>query len=371
MSKKLQINITSEGTQGRVDIIGNISEWGDNNAIDFRERCQALKDAGVTACLVYLMTNGGDCFQANEIVNILIEIFGTYTGEGGAIVASAGTYVAVNATSFVMAKNGQFMIHKPSGYVGGNETEMENYLKLLKNMTVAYYDAYKAKLKTPEADFKTKWDSGDIWMTADEAKTYGFVTTVKEPIKITQAIALDIVAIGSPIKIDPQDIINSKPNTKNEMNLQVTAKALGLPDTATEDEVNAKLAQNAQKAKDYDALKASTDLKEKELNAANIKTELDKAEKEHRIKADTRGNWEQMLTANFAGTKAVLDSIQPVVALSTEIKASVDGKGATYQGKTFEQMQDENPIMLAELEDEKPEAYAALFADWKTRNRIK
>ena len=76
MSKTLQINIKAEGTVGRVDIIGNISEWGDNNAIDFRERCQEAKDAGATSCKLYIMTNGGDCFQANEIYNILIEIFG-------------------------------------------------------------------------------------------------------------------------------------------------------------------------------------------------------------------------------------------------------------------------------------------------------
>lgn len=371
MSKNLQINITAEGTQGRVDIIGNISEWTANNAIDFRERCQEIKEAGATTCLVYLMTNGGDCFQANEIVNILIEIFGSYIGEGGAIVASAGTYVAVNATSFTMAKNGQFMIHKPSGSIYGNETDMENYLKLLKDMTVTYYEAYKAKLKTTEADFKAKWDAGDIWLTAQEAKDYGFVTLIKEPVKITQAIALDIVAIGSPIKIDPKDIIISNQNKENEMDLKAFAKSLGLPDTATEDQVNAQVATNAQKAKDYDTLLAATALKEKETTTANIKALLDTAEKEHRIKADTRKNWEEMLTANYAGTKFILDSIQPVVALSTEIKISVDGKGTTYQGKTFEQLSDEDPELLATLQDENPDAYDKLFADYKTRNRIK
>jgi hypothetical protein len=54
MSKTLKINIAAEGTVGRVDIIGNIAEWSDNNAVDFRERCQVVKDAGATTCKVYI-----------------------------------------------------------------------------------------------------------------------------------------------------------------------------------------------------------------------------------------------------------------------------------------------------------------------------
>ena len=370
MSKTLQIKISAEGTQGRVDIIGNISEWGDNNAIDFRERCQAIKDAGATRCHLYIMTNGGDCFQANEIYNILIELFGEYTGEGGAIVASAGTYLAVNATSFTMARNGQFMVHKPSGGTYGNETEVENHLKLLKNMTTSYYAAYKVKLKKPESDFKMKWDGGDFWMTAQEAKDWGFVTDVKEPVKVTKAFAEQIKAIGSPLDFDPTDIIISKSNLENEMELKILAKAIGLPDTATEDQVNAKIADNAKKAGDYDALLSATAQKEKTEKADNIKAALDKAEKEHRIKADTRANWEQMLTANYETTIKVLDSIQPVQKLSSEIIKSVDGLGATYNGKTFEQLQD-TPEALEALQNEKPEAFDAIFDDYKKRNRIK
>ena len=365
----LQISIKSEGTVGRVDIIGNISEWGDNNAIDFRERCQEVKDAGATSCLVYLMTNGGDCFQANEIVNILIEIFGSYTGEGGAIVASAGTYIAVNATSFLMAKNGQFMIHKPAGSVYGTETDMENYLKLLKNMTISYYGSYKAKLKKPEPDFLAKWDGGDFWMTAQEAKDWGFVTEVKEPVKVTQALAASIKASGSPLDFSPEYIILNQ-NKDNEMNLQAIALTLGLAATATEPEITAKIAENAKKAGDYDALVAATAQKEKTEKAANIKAALDKAEKEHRITADTRANWQTMLEANYETTIKVLEAVQVVSALSSEIVVSAENGTKTYNGKSYEQLEAENPALLADLAENKSEVFAALFADWKNRKGI-
>lgn len=358
MAGALQVNITSENNTARVDIIGSISEWNRNNAADFRQKCQESKDAGATSCYVYLMTTGGDCFQANEIVNILNDVFKGYTGEGGAIVASAGTYIAVNATAFTLAKNGQFMIHKPSGWTDGNETEIENYLKLLRNMTSTYYDAYLKKLKKPGSEFKAKWDAGDFWMTAQEAKDWGFISDIKEPVKIDDHTAQAIRACGSPIQVT----ITNYSNKDENMSLEATATALGLPKDATQEQINAKIAENARKVKDFEAFEARQ-------KTEKILAELDKAEKEHRIKATSRTKWEEKFNADFEGTKALLDDIEPVVSLSKNLK---NGAAAgTYQGKTFEQLQDEDPDLLAELQDEQPDTYEALFADWKKRNKIK
>ena len=364
MSKNLQINISAEGATGRIDIIGSISEWNRNNATDMRTRCQELKTGGVTSCHVYLMTVGGDCFQANEIVNILTEVFGSYTGEGGALVASAGTYIAVRASNFVLAKNGQFMIHKPSGWTSGTETDIENYLQLLKNITKDYYDTYVAKLKKPEADFKAKWDGGDFWMTAQDAKDWGFISDIKEPVKIDTETAQAISACGSPIKVT---ITNHK--IKEEMSLQATALALGLSADATQEQVNARIAENAQKAKDLEALQARLDAEKKTKQTADIKAALDGAEKEHRINAESRGNWETMFAKDFEGTMALLNDIKPVKKLSGDLGTSASGNG-TYQGKTFEQWQDEDPEMLAELEKTDPDTFDALFAAYKKKNKI-
>lgn len=367
---ELKIIIKAESTQARVDIIGSISEWNNNNATDMRQRCQELKDSGCNSCHVYVMSEGGDCFQANEIVNILNEVFGSYTGSGGALVASAGTYIAVCATSFENASNGQWMIHKPSGGTYGNETEIENQLTLLKNMTKTYYDMYMSKCKKPEADFKAKWDAGDFWMTAQEAKEWGFITSIKEPVKVTQAMAASIKASGSPIDFSPEDIIISTQNKDNEMNLQAIALTIGLAANASEADITARIAENAQKAKDYDALRAQIETKEKNELAAKIKARLDKAEQEKVITADSRKGWESVLNADYDANVKLLDSMKPVVALSDEIIPSAEGGAGTYNGKTFEELQ-ETPAILEALQKEKPTVYDALFADWKTRNGLK
>ena len=77
-----------------------------------------------------------------------------------------------------------------------------------------------------------------------------------------------------------------------------------------------------------------------------------------------------MLEANYETTIKVLDSIQGVSALSTEIVIANDGNGATYNGKTYEQLEAENSTLLAELAENKPETFNALFADWKKRKNI-
>lgn len=370
--KFLNINITSEGIQGRIEIIGSISEWNKNNASDFREKCKNLKDSGVTTIHVYLMTVGGDCFQANEIVNILQEFFPQgYSGEGGALVASAGTYIMVNAKKALtsLAKNGQFMIHKPSGGTWGNETDVENYLTLLKNMTVTYYDAYIARLSKnkTEADFKAKWDSGDFWMTAKEAQEWGFVSEVKSPVQIDDSIAEAIKACGSPLDFQ----IQNKINIQNDMELKVMAMTIGLAADSTEEQVTARLADLNSKATAYDALKADVAAKEKSEKDAKIKAALDKAESDKRIKPEARKDWQQYLEANFETGARMLNAIPVVSKMSTGLSSGSVSSEGTYQGKTWEQLQDESPEMLASLESEKPEVFEALFADYKKRNNIK
>ena len=51
----LQITIKADGTQGRLYLIGSISEWNDNNAKEMRQRCQELKDSGATSCFLYII----------------------------------------------------------------------------------------------------------------------------------------------------------------------------------------------------------------------------------------------------------------------------------------------------------------------------
>lgn len=351
---KMPFLITAQNVNNvaNIKIIGHIG-W-DTDAISFREQCEALKKQGVKDVNVYIMTPGGSCFDADEIANIIDSFEGKKTGEGGALVASAGTRIAAILSEFSMPENGQFMVHKPKGSANGTNIAIRNYLTLMDNTDKIYYDTYLSIVKDKDK-FKEKWPAGDWWMTASEAKEEGFITSVKPKIKIDREAAAVIEACCSPIAIDNNNINQ----TKTEMELKTLAVSLGLDENATEAQVNAKIKENAKAAADLQALQTQNEAKEKEEKAKKVKACLDKAIADKRIKADARANWEKMLNDNFETASAALESISPIEKPSTTLVVA-DGK-KTYHGKTFEQLQDENPELLDKLQKEDPEAFDELF----------
>ena len=360
---KLFLNITSEGTTGRVEIIGSISEWNANNSTNFREKCKELKASGVTDCNVYLMTAGGDSMQASEIVNILNESFGKYKAEGGAMVASAGTYIAVCAEKYVMAKNGQMMIHKPATWADGNETEIENKLSLLKNVTADYLEKYKAKLKKPEADFLAKWNAGDFWLTASEAVEWGFADEVKEPQKLDAKTENFISAMLA-------DTFNNNQNSENEMKnlvtLLVAAFALeGINENSTEAQVVAAVQGR------FNALQTEHDNLKAQVQAQTdnaIKAMLDEAQAQGKIFAtagkkveDIRATYEKVgKTSGIEALATILGGLQ--VSASIMAQLGKDGKGgASDEIKTFDELLAKGETFVSAFKAENPDEYKKLY----------
>ena len=92
-----------------------------------------------------------------------------------------------------------------------------------------------------------------------------------------------------------------------------------------------------------------------------MKALLEKAIADKRITADTSAAWQKMLEDNFEAAKAAIEAIKPIEKLSSQVAISKDGGKATYNGKTFAELQDTDPEVLEELERKDPEAFAELF----------
>ncbi|MDR2628106.1 MAG: ATP-dependent Clp protease proteolytic subunit [Dysgonamonadaceae bacterium] len=349
-----QISAAKKGEVAEIRITGHIGWETDANV--FRLQVDSLVKAGIQDAHIYINSPGGSCFDAAEIVNIITSNFkGNITGEGGALVASAATYISMHCKTFIMPANGAFMIHKPSGVASGRPEDIRAYLKLLEAIEQEYYNVYKAVAKDLSV-FEEKWKTSDWWLTAQEAKEQGFITDVKTKAKIDRETTAIIKACGCPFDIKEDDY----QQTEKEMDLKTTAIMLGLPETATEAEVKAKLEANKKAAADLETLRAAQAQKEKTEKEAKIKAALDKAITDKRIKADCRGEWEKMLNDHFETASKALESIAPVEKLSSQIVTSTEGK-KTYRGKTFAQLQDEDPDVLADLEKNDPEAFSELF----------
>lgn len=354
----MNISAIKEKGKARIEIKGTIAGWRDSER-NFTRSVEDMIREGIKDVHLYINSPGGDCFEANEIVNVIRKFPGKITGEGGALVASAATYIAIHCEEFIMPENGLFMIHQPRGYANGTQKQVKSYLELLEKMSGNYYQAYLKKTTMKEEDFKEKWEAGDFWMNAKEAKKYGFATQIEGKASITTASAKEIAEAGYTGPVAITEITN--PLNNEEMELNALLVQFGMPANTTEDKFIQTVSEWKRKAERTEMLEK----KEEERQSAEIESLLNKAILEKRITADTKDDWKETLESNFETGKRMLESLTPVVKPTIKVPAS---KGTTE--KTFEQLQDEDPEALARLESEDPEAFQALYNDYVKRNKV-
>ena len=229
---------------------------------------------------------------------------------------------------------------------------------MLKAIDGEYYSSY-SKIAKDKATLDKHWGVSDYWMTAKKAKEQGFVSRVTPKINIgkdADAIRAMMEGKGK----EPNSIHNINKNIK-QMDVKVIAATLGLSADATEEQVGAKIAENVRKAAELDALKAQLESERKSRQEASVKAILETAIADKRITADTSAAWQKMLEDSFESAKAAIEAIKPIEKLSSQIDLPKEGGKATYNGKTFAELQDTDPEALEELERKDPEAFAELF----------
>lgn len=340
-AEKIPFRITAvkKDKVAHIDIIGEIG-W-EVNSKQFLSDVRNLKEEGCTDAFLYMTTPGGSCFDANEIANILTENFEKINGEGGAVVASAGAYLVSICDTFTMPANGQFMIHRPKGCACGTVTDIEAYLTMMGNIDKDYLNRFTAKATNKE-DLKKKWESGaDYWMTAKEAKEAGFITAVREKVKIDKETKdmLRACASGNTDRI-------SQILTNDTENMKQLADLLKLKAEATEiDFVNAvspilsentTLKADLQKEKDdkktlQDRLNA---IEEADKQAKKVKAEalIVDAIKDGRLADDekhtSKAFWLKNFEADFEGASAELGKLPKRKDVKSQLGEGGTGESA-------------------------------------------
>ena len=360
LAAQFPLSITAEEKNDKavIRISGAIYEWN-NSANWFRRQIESFNEKGITEASLHINTPGGDVFQAAEIHNEIKAFEGKIIGYGGAMVASAGTYIRLGCDEFYMVANGKWMYHKPSGVMRGNEDDLESELKLLKAITTDYREGYANLTGLSEEQIEKNWSKGDVWLSAKEAKEEGWITGISAfKAKITEKETAMFTACGMP---DPPKPTKKKPklNIKTEMDLKATALRLGLEENATEAEVNAEMAKLRAKAGRVDQLeleatqKAENDRKQK---IADIKAQAIKDKKMTAKTADSMDKWAE---TDFEGWKAHVESLPTLQKLSETVTGSA-GKGTTagLKDKKFEDLSDKE---LTALQEEDPEAFQAKY----------
>ncbi|WP_230466775.1 ATP-dependent Clp protease proteolytic subunit [Faecalibacter macacae] len=349
---KLVVEASSSEGLATIRIIDRISEYSDNSANSIRALIDGFVSRGVNKATIYINSRGGSVFEASEIINELnkIEVQEIVVG---AIAASAATRILVEYPGKVKAyATSQFMIHKPMMGTYGNEDQIEGELKMLKNSTVDYRQAYAKAFNMTEDEIDELWKS-DYWMNATEAKSKGLIAEV---IQTDQEIKAEDVALleacGAPVI---PEVSNSK---SNYMDRDKLISKLGLSADATDEQIEAALDAAQTKAQTADTLAAEAQQSKETIAEALVNENFAKK----KFTADAKAHWKALAVADYNGTKAVLDAMPAVEkpnpgvdanAGNGQVNAHKDWTLDDYLSKdpqAYEQLKIDNPARAEELE---------------------
>ena len=225
--------------------IGSDEYWDDISDKAFKQDIENLGD--VENITLHINSPGGSVFSAVAIANILKNHKAKITANIDGLAASAATIITSACDTVRMPKNALFMVHNPITFAYGNNQDMQKTLEMLNKVKNSIIETYLNKAKTNKETLSELMDN-ETWMSAEEAKEYGFVDEIldesveKEVIEnklIINNMAFDISrfknfkekknqdpriinisvnSTGSPEEIADKfrNILNSTENQKNE-----------------------------------------------------------------------------------------------------------------------------------------------------------
>jgi hypothetical protein len=162
-------------------------------------------------------------------------------------------------------------------------------------------------------------------------------------------------ACGAPIIPDIKTENNQQLNT---LKMDITLLGFNVDENPTEEQINQRIKDLKAKAENAETLRLDAEKKSKDERTAEIKTILDAAEKDKKIKAEQRENYEILLNSDFDVAKATIEALQPLELLSKEInkESSITSK----KDWTYQDYLDKDPEALNKMRTEKPNEFEAL-----------
>ena len=178
--KNIIFNSTDENVT--IDVIGDIGESFFSEGIttkSFKNSLDQHENKDVTLNIASL---GGNVFDALAIYDMLKNHKGRVISNIMGATASAGTIIAMGGDEVKISDNSLFLIHNVSSMVAGGAEEMEKQAETMRKIDNQLNKIYRKKTGKSEA-FVRNLMNEDKWITAAEAKQYGFVDTVIKSVK--------------------------------------------------------------------------------------------------------------------------------------------------------------------------------------------
>lgn len=155
--------------------ISDESWWGDEvTPKEFRDELSQVSGD----LTVWINSPGGDVFAGSQLYAMLKEYNGKVTVKIDALAASAASVVAMAGDEVYMTPTALMMIHDPSTIAMGNESDMKEAIKVLKEVKESIINAYEAKTGRSRDELAKLMQDDGTWMNAKKAVELGFADGV-------------------------------------------------------------------------------------------------------------------------------------------------------------------------------------------------
>lgn len=194
--------------------------WGDINAKKTREMFDNIDADEIE---LHIHSGGGDAFEGIAICNYLRSHKAKVTAVVDGLAASAASLIAMGADKIIMPSNTTMMVHRASTYAYGNADSLEKQAKMLRDVDDALIQTYRNRFNGEFHELEALLDN-ETYMTAETAKSYGFVDEISDAIE----------------SVDSEEGVVQEPEETEEENDQV----------AIENEANKRIV-NAEKTSNF------------------------------------------------------------------------------------------------------------------------
>ena len=171
---------------GHIFIYGGIGSGPGEVSI---KSVKAQLDSAADDYILHIVSPGGEVFEGYGIYNILKNTGKPITTHVEGLCASIATLVAFAGERIIMNRTSEFMVHPPKiSDLKGDASDLRNVanqLDVIKNLLVDVSSARVARnggTAMSRDEFMKLYDN-ETWLTAQQAKEYGFVDEVVDAIK--------------------------------------------------------------------------------------------------------------------------------------------------------------------------------------------
>lgn len=169
------------------DLIGE--DYWTGEGVTAKSIVAALKELGGADVLVRINSRGGDTMDGTAIYNAFADYKGHVKGRIEGYACSMMTAILCAFDEVEAPENILFMAHRAQTYAYGTAKDLREQAVCLEKVDQSIVSMYAAKTKkTPDVINALLDEQRDTWLTAQEAKDFGFIDAITVPAKFSACL---------------------------------------------------------------------------------------------------------------------------------------------------------------------------------------